>query len=243
MGATKQSTLFRGIYEFEDPSGCLISAKVPATGTVDLYADTAVLVKPHQCALFIYKGQIADILLAGTHQVKTENRPILTRLANWRFGFESPLRAELIFVGGHILTARRWGTSRPILVNFEGYGPVPVRAYGNFNVAVKDPKKFYLKLMGSRSAYSIADLDEFIQAHFILGTRLFWVDGESVMAIPHLETCVRLHPSFLRAWGCLGAIYKKLGNTQLAKMAFEKCAGIETNSTMKEYFLDQAKAS
>jgi hypothetical protein len=54
---------------------------------------------------------------------------------------------------------------------------------------------------------------------------------------------VRLHPNFLRAWGCLGAIYKKLGNAQLAQMAFQKCAAIETNQNMKNFFLNQAKAA
>jgi membrane protease subunit (stomatin/prohibitin family) len=144
-----------------------MAAKVPAVGTVDLYAGTAVIVKPHQCALFVHKGQIADVLLAGTHQITTENMPILTRLANWRFGFESPLRCELIFVAGHILTARRWGTARPILVNIEDFGAVPIRCYGNFNVAITDPKAFYLKIMGSRTAYSISELEEFIQGQIV----------------------------------------------------------------------------
>jgi len=79
-----------------------------------------------------------------------------------------------------------------------------------------------------------------VHAHFILGAHLFWSDEESMMAIPHLETCVRLHPNFLRAWGCLGAIYKKMGNPQLAQMAFLKCAAIETNQSMKEFFEKQA---
>jgi predicted Zn-dependent protease len=82
-----------------------------------------------------------------------------------------------------------------------------------------------------------------VHAHFILGTHLFWTDNESTMAIPHLETCVRLHTHFLRAWGCLGAIYKKMGNTQLAQMAFQKCATIETNQNMKDFFLSQTKTS
>lgn len=167
MTAHKQSTLFRGIYEYEDPSGSLLAAKVPAVGTVDLYAGTAIVVKPSQCAIFIYKGQIADVLLSGTHEIQTKNVPILTRLANWKFGFESPLRCELIFVAGHLLTSRRWGTAQPILVNIENFGPVPVRSYGNFNVAISDPRAFYLKLMGTRAAYSISDLEEFIQGQIV----------------------------------------------------------------------------
>jgi len=81
-----------------------------------------------------------------------------------------------------------------------------------------------------------------VHAHFLLGTHLFWTDEMPQEAIPHLETCVRLSPNFLRAWGCLGAIYKKLGNPQLAMRAFQKCAELETESRMKEYFLEQANA-
>lgn len=162
-----QSILFKGIYEFEDPSGVLVAAKVPAVGSVDLYEGTAVIVRPNQCAIFIYKGQIADVLFAGTHQIKTENMPILTRLANWKFGFESPLRCELIFVAGNAFTSRRWGTPQPVLTNFAGFGSVPIRAFGNFNVVVSNPKAFYLKLMGTRSTFSISEIDDFLQGQIV----------------------------------------------------------------------------
>lgn len=78
-------------------------------------------------------------------------------------------------------------------------------------------------------------------AHFLLGTHLFWTDEQPQMAIPHLEICVRQSPNFLRAWGCLGAVYRKLGNTQLAMRAFQKCAELETEIRMKEYFLQQSQ--
>lgn len=74
-----------------------------------------------------------------------------------------------------------------------------------------------------------------VHAHFFLGTHLFWVDEQMEMAIPHLETCVRLSPNFLRAWGCLGAIYKKMGHSQLAERAFQKCLDLEPETKMREY--------
>ncbi len=159
--------MFKGIYEFEDPSGSLIAAKVPPSGTVDLYNGTAVIVKPSQCVLFIYKGQVADILFAGTHQIKTENLPVLSKIANWQFGLQSPLRCELVFIAGHVFTARRWGSPQPILTNLEGFGAVPVRTFGNFNIVVSEPKKFYSKMVGSRSAFSISDLEEVVQGQII----------------------------------------------------------------------------
>lgn len=81
-----------------------------------------------------------------------------------------------------------------------------------------------------------------VHAHFLLGTHIFWADQQSQAAIPYLETCVRLSPNFLRAWGCLGAIYKKMGNAQLAMRAFQKCMELEPETKMKEYFHQQVKA-
>tara|TARA_B110001454_G_scaffold218991_1_gene248976 strand:- start:10057 stop:10752 length:696 start_codon:yes stop_codon:yes gene_type:complete len=80
-----------------------------------------------------------------------------------------------------------------------------------------------------------------LQAHFLLGTHLFWIDEQTQQAIPHLETCVRLAPNHLRSWGCLGAIYRKLGNSQLAKAAFKRCIELETNVTMKSFFEKQIR--
>ncbi len=162
-----QSNFYRGIYEFEDPSGVLLAAKVPAVGTVDLYDGTAIVVKPNQCALFIYNGQVADVFLAGTHRIKTDNVPILTKLANWKFGFESPLRCELIFVAGHAMTGRRWGSPQPILLNLDGLGSVPIRTFGNFNVTITDPKEFFMTIVGTRSALTVTDLEELIQGQIV----------------------------------------------------------------------------
>jgi hypothetical protein len=80
-----------------------------------------------------------------------------------------------------------------------------------------------------------------VHAHFFLGTHFFWTDEDPMSAVAHLETCVRLHPKFLRAWGCLGAIYKKLGHVPLAKRAFETCVALESNPKMKELFLQQIR--
>ncbi|MCO5144528.1 MAG: SPFH domain-containing protein, partial [Oligoflexia bacterium] len=104
-----QTTLFKGIYEFEDPSGTLLAAKVPYDGSADLYDGTVVIVRPNQCCAFIYKGELADLYMDGTHELKTENLPVLTRLSNYQLGFKSPLRAELWFFSGHLFTCRRWG--------------------------------------------------------------------------------------------------------------------------------------
>jgi membrane protease subunit (stomatin/prohibitin family) len=159
----QQSTFFRGIYDFSDPSGAIVAAKVPASGSVDLYSGTAVIVRPNQTAIFIYKGTITDIFESGTHIVNTENLPILSQLTNWRFDFQNPLRCELFYISHQIFVSRRWGSPQPIIVNFEDFGSIPIRAYGNFHVKINNPLTFFKKLMGTRMSYGVSDVDEFIQ--------------------------------------------------------------------------------
>ncbi|EFK94984.1 conserved hypothetical protein, partial [sediment metagenome] len=168
-------------YEFEDPSGILVAAKIPVNGSADLYSGTAIVVKANQCALFIYKGKITDILLEGTHRVKTENFPLLTRLANWQFGFESPLRCEMWFFTSTVYANRRWGTTQPVIYDFPNYRAVPIRAYGIFNVVVRDPQKVFMTLIGNRSSYDISELEGFVQAQI---TELL---PKALLVIPSLE--------------------------------------------------------
>lgn len=111
-----------------------------------------------------------------------------------------------------------------------------VEAKGYLKKGLNDTGETQLRNLLRRTPHNV-------QAHFILGTHLFWMDEEMQLAIPHLETCVRLAPNFLRAWGCLGAIYKKMGNSQLSMRAFQKCVDLEPNARMKEYFEKVAKAS
>ncbi len=80
-----------------------------------------------------------------------------------------------------------------------------------------------------------------IHALFLLGSHLYWVDSSYISSVHYLERCVQLAPKFLRAWGCLSVVYKKLGNVQLCHRSLQKCIEIETNPNMKQYFVDELK--
>jgi tetratricopeptide (TPR) repeat protein len=80
-----------------------------------------------------------------------------------------------------------------------------------------------------------------VHAHFTLGAHFYWEEQEPLRAIPHLETCVRLRPVYLRAWACLGGVYHSLGNQQLAQNAFRKCLELESDPSVKEFFAEQMK--
>lgn len=170
MANTKndQTLLFRGIYEFEDPSGTLLATKVPYVGSADLYNGTIVIVRPNQHVIFVHKGNIADDLGPGTHSLSSENIPVLTRLLNVKLGLKSPIRSELWFFSRQIMTGRRWGTSAPVLwVPKAKSSAIPVRAFGQFSLRLRDPIQFYSSLVGSRASFDITDLEAFVQGQIL----------------------------------------------------------------------------
>ena len=161
-----QDGLFRGLYQFEDPSGSIMAARMPVAGAADLYDGTQVLVRPNQAAIMVYKGQYADLLTSGLKSLKTENIPLLTRLANWRLGFESPLLAEIWFFSLNQFTGRRWGTLQPVIVTVDQQ-PIGLRVYGNYSLRILNPRRLHSIMIGSRSLFSIADAEEYIQGEIL----------------------------------------------------------------------------
>ena len=79
-----------------------------------------------------------------------------------------------------------------------------------------------------------------VHALFLLGAHLFWTQNEQTQSLKLLEKAVHIRPTFLRAWGCLGSIYKKLGNQPLASRAFKTCWSLETDPEMKKFFKEQS---
>ncbi len=75
-----------------------------------------------------------------------------------------------------------------------------------------------------------------VHALFLLGSHLFWVEGDTQRSLKYLEACHRWRPNFLRAAACLAAIYKKLGLDSQASRLFRHCASLESNKEMKAYF-------
>jgi Tfp pilus assembly protein PilF len=73
-------------------------------------------------------------------------------------------------------------------------------------------------------------------AHFVLGSHLFHRKNQPEQARPHLQKAVTLHPRFLRAWACLGALYESIGDRSIASKCYEKAEALENNDSLKDFF-------
>ena len=60
----------------------------------------------------------------------------------WKYGFQSPFKAEVYFVNTGNFTNLKWGTKNLITPRDPEFGPVRLRSFGTFVVKVSDPAKF-----------------------------------------------------------------------------------------------------
>ena len=115
------------------------------------------IVRESQVAQFLNIGQFGDTFGPGKHTLTTDNIPILTTLKGWKYGFNSPFKADVYFI-----TTRRSpatsGTSNPVMMRDQDFGIVRIRAFGTFDFRVTDPKLFLREVAGSDEHFR---LDEF----------------------------------------------------------------------------------
>ena len=145
------------------------------------------IVRESQVAAFVNEGQLADLFLwPGTFTLDTKNLPILSTLKGWKYGFESPFKAEVYFVSTRVFTGRKWGTKNPIMLRDPEYGPVRLRAFGSFAVKVTDPATFLKQIVGTNSRFSIESLGE--QLRDMVVARFADVLGESKIPVLDLAS-------------------------------------------------------
>src|SRR6185369_7502372 len=48
---------------------------------------------------------------------QTANMPLLSSFRGWKYGFESPFKADVLFLATKQFVGRKWGTSNPIILN------------------------------------------------------------------------------------------------------------------------------
>jgi membrane protease subunit (stomatin/prohibitin family) len=116
------------------------------------------IVRPGQVAVFVDQGTVADVFDPGRHELTTSNLPVLSKLRGWKYGFESPFKADVMFVSTRQFPSQKWGTKTPVMVNDRELGGVRLRAYGTFIVHVGNAKTFVTQLVGSNSGFVIEQI-------------------------------------------------------------------------------------
>ena len=144
------------------------------------------IVRPGQQAVFVEQGTVADVFEPGRHVLATQNLPVLSRLRGWRYGFESPFKADVVFVSTRQLTGQKWGTKTPIMTTDPSLGPVRLRAYGSYVSRVSDADAFVRELVGAHATFNIDQISS--QLRDLVVARFSDVLGEQRTSILELAS-------------------------------------------------------
>ena len=128
------------------------------------------MVREGQMASFVNEGQLADVFKPGTYELTTKNLPILTTLRGWKYGFNSPFKAEVYFCSTRKFTDLKWGTPGPAMMRDKDFGMVRATAFGIYSIRVKDPGTFVKDLVGTDNRFTTAEIQENLRGK--IGTRI-----------------------------------------------------------------------
>ena len=163
------------------------------TGGKEIMMGAQLTVRESQAAVFVNEGTIADVFGPGRYELSTSNMPIMTKLQSWKFGFNSPFKAEVYFVNTKQFMDRKWGTSNPVMMRDAEFGMIRLRAFGVYAVRVVDPAVFLREVFGTRQVTTIEDIEGQLKRTMVSGLS----DAIAESKIPALD---------------LAANYDELGN-------------------------------
>jgi len=139
------------------------------------------IVRESQVAVFVNEGEIADVMQPGTYELETKNIPILTSLKHWDHGFNSPFKAEVYFLNTKRFTDLKWGTKNPITVRDPEFMMVRLRAFGTYEMRLKDPEVFLREVVGTDGHFTTDEIDA--QLTNLIVSKFATVIGSSKMAV------------------------------------------------------------
>ena len=148
---------FIDIIEWTDDSRDTLSYRWPDEDK-EIKNGAQLIVRESQVAQFVYLGQFGDTFQPGKYTLTTDNIPILSTLKGWKYGFNSPFKADIYYVTTRLFTGNKWGTSNPVMMRDADFGVVRVRAFGTYDFAIVDPPLFLKEVAGSDQHFR---LDEF----------------------------------------------------------------------------------
>lgn len=117
------------------------------------------IIRPGQDAIFLYNGKIEGIFQDdGDYDIESQIIPFLSTLKGFKFGFNSGMRAEVLFVNTKEFLVK-WGTKSPINLPAGNLpGGMPIRANGTFTFRVNDYVTLIDKIAGAKREYMVDDV-------------------------------------------------------------------------------------
>ncbi|HYB94616.1 MAG TPA: SPFH and helix-turn-helix domain-containing protein [Vicinamibacterales bacterium] len=145
------------------------------------------IVRESQVAQFVYLGQFGDTFGPGKHTLTTDNIPILTKLASWKYGFNSPFKADVYYVITRLFTGNKWGTSNPVMLRDHDFGVVRVRAFGTYDFRIVNTPVFLREVAGSDHNFRLDEFNDTMRSRIVS----LFTDAIASAKVPVLDVASR----------------------------------------------------
>jgi membrane protease subunit (stomatin/prohibitin family) len=159
---------FIEVIEWLDDSGNTMLYRFPVADQ-EIKNGAKLTVRESQSAVFVFQGQIADVFPPGFYTIDGGNTPILSKLGAWKYGFNSPFKAEVYFVNTKQFTDLKWGTMNPIMMRDADFGMVRLRAFGIYSIRVADPRAFIKEVAGTNGKFDTEDIEGQLKRTLVSG--------------------------------------------------------------------------
>jgi excisionase family DNA binding protein len=192
------------IIQWEDDSRDTLSWRFPDQDK-EIKRGAQLIVRESQTAQFIYLGQFGDTFAPGKYSLTTDNIPILSTLKGWKYGFESPFKADVYFVNTRLFTGNKWGTSNPVMMRDADFGIVRARAFGTYDFRIVDVKTFLKEVAGTDAHFRLDEFADTMRSRIVS----VFTDALATAKVPVLDVASR--------YGELGAALLPLINPAISQ--------------------------
>lgn len=177
---------FLEIIQWTDDSRDTLSWRFPDEDK-EIKRGAQLIVRESQVAQFVYLGEYGDTFGPGKHTLTTDNIPILSTLKGWKYGLESPFKADVYFVTTRLFTGNKWGTSNPIMMRDPDFGIVRVRAFGTYDFKITDPKLFLKEVAGTDNHFRLDEFADTMRSRIVS----VFTDAMASAKVPVLDLATR----------------------------------------------------
>jgi excisionase family DNA binding protein len=174
------------IIEWTDDSRDTLSYRFPDDDK-EIKNGAQLIVRESQIVQFVYLGQFGDLFGPGKHTLTTENIPILTTLQGWKYGFQTPFKADVYYVVTRLFTGNKWGTSNPVMIRDADFGIVRLRAFGTYDFRIVEPQRFLKEVAGTDQHFHLSEFTDAMRSRIVS----VFSDAIASSKVPALDIATR----------------------------------------------------
>jgi excisionase family DNA binding protein len=154
------------IIEWTDDSRDTLSYRFPDDDK-EIKNGAQLIVRESEAVQFVYLGQYGDLFGPGKYSLVTDNIPVLSRLKGWKYGFQSPFKADVYYVVTRLFTGNKWGTSNPVMMRDADFGIVRLRAFGTYDFRVVDVPRFLKEVAGTDQHFRLDEFSDVMRSRIV----------------------------------------------------------------------------